>query len=171
MHYGIVPDLVACGKGISGGMPLSAVLGTDELMDMYGPGEMTSTHSANPICSAAALANLEVIEKEGLVENAAKLEPVLAEGCRRITEASKGRIGHWAATGLVGALQFTKQGTSEPDPEPAWEMVRQAVQKGLMLFAPVGVGGGAMKINPPLTINEEALQEGLSVLEEVVASL
>ncbi|GAI85560.1 unnamed protein product, partial [marine sediment metagenome] len=118
MHYDVVPDLAACGKGISGGMPLSAVLGTDELMDMYGPGEMTSTHSANPICAAAGLANLEVIEKEGLVENAARLETVLVEGCRRITEASKGRIGHWAATGLVGALQFTKQGIT-PYPDPA----------------------------------------------------
>jgi len=56
MNYGIVPDLAACGKGISGGMPVSAVLGTAELMDQYGPGEMTSTHSANPVCSAAALA-------------------------------------------------------------------------------------------------------------------
>ena len=140
-------------------------------MDMYGPGEMTSTHSANPICSAAAMANLEVIEKEGLVQNAAKLESVLAEGCSRIAQASKGRIGHWAATGLVGALQFTKRGTCEPDPEPPWEMVRQAVQKGLMLFAPVGVGGCAIKINPPLTITEDALLEGISVLEEIAGSL
>jgi len=171
MHYGVVPDLAACGKGISGGMPLSAVLGTDELMAMYGPGEMTSTHSTNPICSAAALANLEVIEKEGLVENAAKLEPVLAEGCRQITEVSKDKIGHWASTGLVGTLQFTKRGTTEPAPEPAWEMVRRAVQKGLMLFAPVGVGGCAIKINPPLTIKEDALCEGLGVLEDIVTSL
>ena len=171
MHYGVVPDLAACGKGISGGMPLSAVLGTDELMNMYGPGEMTSTHSANPICAAAALANLEVIEKEGLVENTARLEPVLAEGCRKITGASKGKIGHWVSTGLVGALQFTKPGTTKPTPEPAWEMVRQAVQKGVMLFAPVGVGGCAVKINPPLTINEEALLEGLRVLEEIAGSL
>ncbi|NIA07921.1 MAG: aminotransferase class III-fold pyridoxal phosphate-dependent enzyme [Actinobacteria bacterium] len=171
MHYGIVPDLVACGKGLSGGMPASAVLGTDELMDMYGPGEMTSTHSANPICAAAALANLEVIERESLVENAAKLDPVLADGCRRITEASKGKVGHWAAIGLVGALQFIKRGTSEPDPESAWEMVRQAVQKGVMLFAPVGVGGCAIKINPPLTITEDALLDGLSVLEEIAGSL
>jgi len=60
-HYGIVPDLACFGKGISGGMPLSAVVGTEELMSMYGPGEMTSTHSANPICAAAALANIEAI--------------------------------------------------------------------------------------------------------------
>jgi 4-aminobutyrate aminotransferase-like enzyme len=55
MHLGIVPDLVACGKGMSGGMPLSAVVGIEELMNLYGPGEMTSTHSANPVCAAAAL--------------------------------------------------------------------------------------------------------------------
>ena len=171
MHYGIVPDLAACGKGISGGMPLSAVLGTDELMDMYGPGEMTSTHSANPICSAAALANLGVIEKENLVQNAANLEAVLIEGCKKIAQAADGKISHWAVTGLVGALQFTKPGTTEPQPDLAWELVWRAVQQGVMLFAPVGVGGCAIKINPPLTITEEALREGIQVLAEIAKSL
>ncbi len=170
-HLGVVPDLVACGKSMSGGMPSSAVLGTEELMNMYGPGEMTSTHSANPICSAAALANLKVVEKEGLIENAARLAPVLAEGCERTTKAAGGKIGHWASVGLVGALQFTKPGTTEPDPGPAWEMVHRAVQRGVMLFAPVGVGGCAVKICPPLLVNEEALREGLEVLEEVAAGL
>jgi len=171
MHYGIVPDLVACGKGISGGMPVSATLGTEELMSMYGPGEMTSTHSANPICSAAALANIEIIESQGLIENAANLEPVLAEGCQRIAKASGGKIGTWKVTGLVGAIQFTKPGTTEPEPDYAWKMVDQAVRRGVMLFAPVGVGGCAIKINPPLTITEDALREGLTVLEEIAAAL
>ncbi len=169
LHSGVVPDLAACGKGISGGMPVSAVLGTDELMCLYGPGEMTSTHSANPICAAAALANLSVIRKEKLVENAAKLEPVLLAGAEKIQNASQGKIGHVAGTGLVAALQFTKNGTTEPDPEPAWRMVQKAVQRGVMLFAPVGVGGCAIKINPPLTITEEALNEGLAVLEQIAA--
>ena len=170
-HLGVVPDLVACGKSMSGGMPASAVLGTEELMSMYGPGEMTSTHSANPICSAAALANLEIVESEGLTENAAKLAPVLADGCERITKASGGKIGRWASTGLVGALQFTKPGTTDPAPEPAWQMVHRAVQQGIMLFAPVGVGGCAVKICPPLLINEEGLREGLEVLEKIAAEL
>jgi 4-aminobutyrate aminotransferase-like enzyme len=170
-HLGVVPDLAACGKGIAGGMPVAAVLGTEELMSIYGPGEMTSTHSANPICAAAGLANLEVLRKEGLAENAAKLAPVLAEGCRRITKAADGKIGHWDSTGLVGALQFTKPGTTEPTPAPAWEIVHRAVGSGVMLFAPVGVGGCAIKINPPLIINKEALREGLSVLEEIAGQM
>ena len=169
MHFGIVPDLVACGKGIAGGMPLSAVLGTEELMDLYGPGEMTSTHSANPVCAAAGLANLKVIRKEKLIENAKKLQPVLEAGCQRISAASGGAITHWASTGLVAALQFTEPGTTDPVSEAAWEMVLRAVQRGVMLFAPVGVGGCAIKINPPLVINEEALTEGLDVLEAVAA--
>ncbi|RPI60784.1 MAG: aminotransferase class III-fold pyridoxal phosphate-dependent enzyme [Planctomycetaceae bacterium] len=110
---------------------------------------------------------MQVIKKDKLVENAAKLAPVLAEGSERITKASKGKIGHWAATGLVSAMQYTKTGTTEPDPEPAWEFVRKAVQRGVMLFAPVGFGGAAVKINPPLVITEDALKEGLDVLEGV----
>lgn len=170
-HFGIVPDLVACGKGISGGMPVSAVLGTEELMSMYGPGEMTSTHSANPICSAAALANLKIIRDEKLIANAKELEPVLAEGCERISKATNGKIGHYICTGLVAALQFTKPSTTEPDPQPAWEMVRQSIERGVMMFAPVGVGGCAIKISPPLIITESALREGLDVLEQIATEL
>lgn len=170
MHLGVVPDLAACGKGISGGMPLSAVLGTEELMSLYGPGEMTSTHSANPVCCAASLANLRLIRTEGLIENAAQLGPVLARGATRIASAVEG-AGHWASTGLVTAIQFTIPGTVEPDPELAWKLVNLAVQRGVLLFAPVGVGGCAVKINPPLTITEDALREGLGVLEEAAMEI
>lgn len=170
-HLGVVPDLAACGKGIAGGVPLSAVLGTDELMSMYGPGEMTSTHSANTLCCAAALANLKTIREEHLIDNVVKLAPILAEGVKRITAAAKGKIGRCDAVGLVGCVQFTKPGTTTPDPEYAWQMVFRAIQRGVMLFAPVGVGGCAIKINPPLVINEEALREGLQVVEQIAAEL
>ena len=63
-HYGIVPDIACCGKGISSGLPLGAVLGTEAVMGLYGPGEMTSTHSGNPVCCAAALASIDLNERE-----------------------------------------------------------------------------------------------------------
>lgn len=167
-HYGVVPDLACFGKGISGGMPLSAVAGTEELMNLYGPGEMTSTHSANPICAAAALANIEVILEENLAENARKLEPMLLEAGRKTMEASNGVIAHADGAGLVIALQFVYPGTITPNPEAAFEVVKKCVERGVMLFAPVGVGGGAIKINPPLNITPDILREGLQVIYEVV---
>ena len=170
-HCGVVPDLACFGKGISGGMPLSAVAGTDELMSLYGPGEMTSTHSANPICAAAALANIEIIVDGGLVENARKLEPILLEAGQKMMAGSNGRIGRADGAGLVMALQFVQPGSTNPDPETAFEVVSRSIEKGVMLFAPVGVGGGAIKINPPLLITEEILKEGLEVIAGIVADL
>lgn len=165
-HCGVVPDLVPCGKGISGGMPLSAVIGRAQVLDLYGPGEMTSTHSANPVCAAAALANLDAIAAEGMVENAARLAPVLLDGARRARDASHGRIGRVDAAGLVAALQFTRPGTTEPDPDTAFDVYRRVVESGVMLFSPVGVGGCCIKLNPPLMIDEGALREGLDVVAE-----
>jgi 4-aminobutyrate aminotransferase-like enzyme len=149
-------------------MPLSAVAGTDEMMGLYGPGEMTSTHSANPVCAAAALANIEVILEEGLVEHARELERDLLDAGARMMAASGGRIGRADGAGLVMALQFVRPGTTEPDPDLAFEVVRRAVESGVMLFAPVGVGGGAIKVNPPLNIRRDVLLEGLETLESCV---
>jgi 4-aminobutyrate aminotransferase-like enzyme len=167
-HLGITPDLITCGKGVSGGMPLSAVIGRPDVMDLYGPGEMTSTHTANPICCAATLANLQAIEDEDAIGNAARLAPILAQACDSIKSASNGHIGHAASVGLVGALQFVVPGTTKPDPDIAWEVVRRCVESGVILFAPVGVGGGAIKINPPLIITEDAFREGLDVVLDAV---
>ncbi|MGQ9456208.1 MAG: aspartate aminotransferase family protein [Armatimonadota bacterium] len=167
-HYGMVPDLAVFGKGISGGMPLSAVAGTEELMNLYGPGEMTSTHSANPICAAAALENIEVILDEKLVENARSLESTLLEAGQKIISVSRGHVGRADGVGLVMALQFVEPGTTNPEPEVAWNVVRTCVERGVMLFAPVGVGGAAIKINPPLVIKKDQLLEGLAVVEEAV---
>lgn len=170
-HLDVPADLAAFGKGVSGGMPLSAVVGREDIMNLYGPGEMTSTHSANPVCSAAAFANIEVIEEEGLVDNAAKLESDLKDGMARIEKASRGLIGKTSVIGLIGAAQFAKPGTTEPDPETCWLVVKKTVESGVMLFAPVGVGGSAIKINPPLLIEREAFLEGLEVVEQAVAEV
>src|SRR5437762_7859815 len=76
-HYGVEPDLFCCGKGISSSLPISAVIGKQDLMDQFQPGSMTSAHSGSPLCAAAALANLQVIREEGLVAHAAKMGAIL----------------------------------------------------------------------------------------------
>lgn len=167
-YYGVVPDLFCMGKGISSSLPISGVIGREEVMDIYGPNEMTSTHSGNPICCAAALANIEIIEKENLVHNAALLGSVLDSQLQAIRQEFSDVIGFAPVKGLVGGLLMIKPGTKEPDYDLAWEIVYRCFLKGLMLFAPVGVGGGCVKIAPPLCINEEALKEGCEVLQQAV---
>ena len=168
-HYGVTPDLICCGKGISSSLPISAVIGREAIMDQFPPGAMTSTHTGNPVCCAAALASVQKILREDLTGNAARLEPVLLEGLRQIQKTHPEYIGHVSARGLVGGMQTLKRGKKEPDHDLAHSIIERCFHKGLLLFAPVGAWGQTVKIAPPLTIPLEALQEGLAVLAEATA--
>lgn len=170
-HYGIKPDLIACGKGISGALPLSAVIGRKDILDMFPPGSMTSTHSGNPVCCASALASLQIIQKEKLVEQSARLGEILQAACARIQQRFSDVILAHHGKGLVASLHCVKPGTREADGKLAWTVVGKAVQRGLMMFGPVGFGGASVKICPPLCISEAALTEGLQVLEESFAAV
>jgi 4-aminobutyrate aminotransferase / (S)-3-amino-2-methylpropionate transaminase / 5-aminovalerate transaminase len=167
-HYGVTPDLICCGKGISSSLPLSAVIGRAEIMDQFAPGSMTSTHTGNPVCCAAALANIKKILDKNLVSNAAALGPVLLGGLEQIQRKHPEVIGRVTARGLVGGLQAVKAGKKEPNHELAHAIIESCFRKGLLMFAPVGAWGQTVKIAPPLTIPREALLEGLAVLSETV---
>jgi 4-aminobutyrate aminotransferase/diaminobutyrate-pyruvate transaminase/4-aminobutyrate aminotransferase/(S)-3-amino-2-methylpropionate transaminase len=167
-HYDVTPDLICCGKGISSGLPISAVIGRPQIMDLYAPGSMTSTHTGNPVCAAAALASVRAIVEEGLVENARRLGEVLQPELRRIGRRFAARIGAVHGKGLVASLHIVKGGSTEPDAPLAGDIVRRCVEKGLLMFSPVGFGGASVKIAPPLVIQEEPLREGIAVLEEAI---
>src|ERR1051326_2524305 len=167
-HYGVVPDVICCGKGISSSLPLSAVIGRAEIMDQFPPGSMTSTHTGNPVCCAAALANLKKIVGEDLTGNAARLGKILETGLREIKSQHSDVIGHYSSRGLVGGLQITKPGKKEPNHDLAHAIIESCFHKGLLFFSPVGAWGQTVKIAPPLTITEEALREGLAVLAEAI---
>ncbi|KXK39415.1 MAG: 4-aminobutyrate aminotransferase PuuE [Candidatus Hinthialibacteria bacterium OLB16] len=166
-HYRIEPDLMCCGKGISSGMPLSAVLGKAELMDQFGHGEMTSTHSGNPICCRAALAGIEIIEWENLVENSNQLGQIQQEFLQGLKDEAA-CIGVVHGKGLVSGIRFVKPGTKEPDGELAHRITQRCYENGILTFAPVGPGGGTIKINPPLCIDQAALEEALGIFREIV---
>lgn len=166
--YDVVPDLFCMGKGISSSLPISGVIGRADVMDLYGPNEMTSTHSANPICCAAALANIEVIYEENLIENARIVGRTLKQQLTTIKEQYSDVVGFAPSEGLVGGLLMVKSGTKEPDYELAWQVVNLCFQKGLLMFAPVGVGGGCVKISPPLCITADAVEEACSVICDAI---
>lgn len=165
-HYGVTPDLICCGKGISSSLPLSAVIGREEIMDQFGPGSMTSTHTGNAVCCAAALASVQKIVRENLTANAARLEPILLAGLQAIQARHPDVVGHVTARGLVGGLQTVKPGQREPDHDLAHSIIERCFHQGLLFFAPVGAWGQTVKIAPPLTIPREALEEGLKVLAQ-----
>jgi 4-aminobutyrate aminotransferase-like enzyme len=165
-HYGIVPDLIACGKGITSSLPLSAVIGRSDVMELYAPGSMTSTHSASPLAVEAAIANLEVIEREGLVARAEQLGHILLDGLKPIQARHCRRLGCLWGKGLVAGLQTVQAGTKTPDADTATRINVACYQKGLLMFAPVGVAGECLKICPPLVISEEALGESIAVFGE-----
>jgi len=166
-HYGVTPDVVTCGKGLSSSLPISAVIGRKDIMNFYGPGATITTHSGNPVCVAAALASLKLLKEGGLVENARKLGEVLVSELRRIKNKYPDVLGCVQCSGLVAGIQVVKNGTKEPDGQTALRINEKCFQKGLLMFAPAGVAGECVKIAPPLVINEEALREGIGVLEEV----
>ena len=170
MHYGIIPDLFCLGKGISGSLPLSAVVGRPEIMDQYGPGEMTSTHTGNPLSCAAFLGSIREIEENGLVENARAMGRVFKEELERICGGCP-LVQFLCGEGLVWGIQIGRKGTDAPDPDTAFRLVERCMQKGLLFFSPVGIGGGTVKVNPPLSITREAVLEGCGVIGEVLGEV
>ncbi len=163
-HYGITPDLVVCGKGISSSMPLSAVIGRRELLDQFAPGAMSSTHGGHPVCCAAARANLEVMKRDGIVEHAASVGGVMATALEELADRFD-FVGAVHGKGLVYALHIVRPDTDEPDATAAARIVSDCVARGLMLFAPVGFGGANIKICPPLVITAQEVRDGLEILE------
>ncbi len=164
-HYGIVPDLALFGKGISSSLPLAAVAGSAEIMDSQPIGTMTSTHTGNPVCCAAALASIDLVVREKLPANACQVGGTLHQRLREI-QARFPQIGVVQGRGLVAGLSSVKPGTTTPDPDLAWEVVRHCFERGVLMFAPVGFGSATVKISPPLVLTEEAALESTAVLEE-----
>jgi len=165
-HYGVAMDLVCCGKGLSSCLPLSAVLGRAEIMDLTQVGEMTSTHTGNPLCCAVTLASIEALEQESLVAAAAEKGKVVEAQLRKIQAQYPDRVDMISGRGLVHGLFFVRPGTREPDVELADRVVERAIRKGVMLFI---TGNGTVKLAPPLVITEEAIIEGIEVIAEALA--
>lgn len=167
-HYGIVPDLACFGKGISSSLPLAAVAGRPDVMDLHPSGSMTSTHTGNPICCAAALASIDLVVNEHLAENAKAMGELLHGRLAALQQVTPA-IGHVAGKGLVAGISCVKPSTKEPDGDLAWNVVERCIEKGVLMFSPVGLGGGTVKISPPLVITAPAILESVAVLEEAFA--
>jgi len=163
-HYGVTPDLICCGKGASSGLPLSLVLGSKNIMDIPDIGSMSSTHSANPLVCAAGHATLEALYEDNLIKNSFFLGKVLHIELSKLKKKFSGYIKYVNGKGLIAAIIF-QDDNNTPLVELCNSICEKAFQRGLLL---VHTGRESIKIAPPLNITEEALIEGIEVIEECI---
>ncbi|GAA0195075.1 4-aminobutyrate--2-oxoglutarate transaminase [Cytobacillus oceanisediminis] len=167
-HEGVVPDLIVTAKGIAGGLPLSAVTGRAEIMDAAHVAGLGGTYGGNPLACAAALAAIETIEAEGLVERAREVGTLMTERLRAL-QARDDRLGDVRGRGAMIAVELVKTGTTDPDPDLAKAVASAAHAEGVIALT-CGTYGNVLRFLPPLAIGDDLLHEGLDVLEAAFAA-
>lgn len=164
-YEGVEPDIMTLAKGIAGGLPLAAVVGKKAVMDAPDPGGLGGTYAGSPLACAAALAVLDVIEKEALCERANAVGEALKAGLARLQAQYPDRIGDIRGKGAMVAMELIKNGdASQPDPELTKALSGKAAESGLIIIS-CGVRSNVIRILTPLTIPMEQLEEGLEILE------
>jgi 4-aminobutyrate aminotransferase len=163
-HFDVEPDLITVAKSIAMGLPLSGVLGKAEIMDAPVEGGVGGTYVGNPVAQAAALAVLDVIEEDGLVDRAAALGEVLR--ARMLAWQERWPvIGDVRGLGAMLAIELAGENASEV----ASKVVDEALARGLLLLK-AGVSGNCIRVLMPLVISDAELDEALGVWEDALAA-
>ncbi|PFM63691.1 4-aminobutyrate--2-oxoglutarate transaminase [Bacillus cereus] len=169
-HFGVAPDLMTFSKSIAAGMPLSAITGRADLMDASGPGQLGGTFSGSPVACAAALAVLDVIEEENLVQRAIEI----GERMMEVFNSWKDKyevIGDVRGIGAMTAIELVKdKETKEPATEEVKAIMKETHSKGVITIS-AGIYSNVLRFLPPLVITDEQLEEGLTIIEAAIAKL
>ena len=163
-HYEVEPDLIACGKGMGGGVPLSGVIGRKEIMDLPEVGNMSSTHSANPLVCAAGLAVIEEINNLNLVEESLRKGHLLKDLLQVLKLSYPEIIDNYYGNGLIASLIF-KDSKKFDKNILASKISEKCMQKGLLV---VHTGRESIKLGPPLIISDDAIKEAIEIIDESI---
>lgn len=171
-HAGIEPDLVTMAKSLAGGFPLSAVTGKAALMDAPIPGGLGGTYAGSPLATTAALAVINVIEEEKLVERAEQLGERIAGRFRAMAQRnSLSVIGDVRNLGAMVAMELvTDRETKEPAADLTKALVAKAAEKGLILLS-CGTYANVIRVLVPLTASDALVDEGLDIIERSLEEL
>ena len=168
-HEGVIPDLVVTAKSLAGGLPLGAVTGRADVMDGIHVGGLGGTFGGNPLACAAAIAVLDQVERDGLVERARRIGEVAAERLRDIAERHEA-VGDVRGRGAMVAMELVEdRETKRPAKGIATRIIEECVREGVIVLK-AGTYDNVIRLLPPLTIDEGLLADGLDVLDKAVAA-
>jgi 4-aminobutyrate aminotransferase len=165
-HYGIDPDIIVTAKSLAAGFPLSAVTGKAEVMDAAEPGGLGGTYAGNPVAIAAALAVIDVMRGEGLVERANRLGSEIKSLLGQLQKT----VPHIAEVRGLGAMigvEFIDPKSRKPDPAFAKMVQAKALEAGLLLLT-CGIHFNVVRFLMPLTIEDAVFAEALQILERSI---
>jgi 4-aminobutyrate aminotransferase/(S)-3-amino-2-methylpropionate transaminase len=166
-HSGVAPDLVTMAKSLGGGLPISGVTGRAEVMDSVHPLGLGSTYGGNPVACAAALAVLDAFEEDDLLSRANVIGERVIGAMHELREKHS-FVGDVRSRGPMAAMEFVKDPESRaPDKEQTAKIIGQALQEGLMLLV-AGQYSNVIRTLMPLSITDDELEEGLSILARAV---
>ena len=165
-HHGVDPDIIVTAKSLAGGFPLSAITGRAEIMDAAPPGGLGGTYAGSPIGIAAALAVLEVIKEEGLVERANRLGGEIGAMLGAL-QATVPHIAEVRGLGAMIGVEFINPRKREPDADFAKKVQARALQDGLLLLT-CGIHFNVLRFLMPLTIPDAVFREALQILERSI---
>jgi 4-aminobutyrate aminotransferase len=157
-HFDVEPDIVVLAKGLASGLPLSAVVAPLELMARWQPGSHGGTYGGNAVAAAAAAATVEVIQEEGLLENAVARGQQLMQGLKRLQSDETG-IADVRGLGLMIGCEFRRP-DGAPDKETAMALLGACFERGLLLLS-CGPWDNTIRWIPPLTVSSAEIDEGL----------
>lgn len=168
-HYDIEPDVICVAKGLGGGFPLSGVVGRAPLMDAAPPGGLGGTYAGSPVSCAAALAVLDVIADEKLVDRA----NAIGASMRKRLEAMRQRnaltrIAEIRGPGAMVAFDVLAKDSQSHDPARTRAVIARAAERGLILLS-CGTTASSIRLLPPLTISDAMVEEGMDLLETALA--
>jgi len=168
-HWKVVPDLVIMAKSLAGGTPLSALTGRAEIMDALVTGSIGGTYGGNPLACRAALAAIETMEKENLVERAAHIGEMLIPRLRRLQQQYPA-LGEVRGLGAMIGIEIVKPGTRNPDSALAAQLIQTCLRKGLLLLK-AGASANVIRTLMPLVISDAQLEEALEIFQSSLAEI
>jgi 4-aminobutyrate aminotransferase-like enzyme len=169
-HYGVTPDILTMGKGIAAGFPLSACIARSDVGDSLQPGDHLSTFGGNPVCCAAAIANLDIFKEEKLVEASAKKGDYLVKRFRELQEKHP-LIGDVRGKGLMVGVELVKDRKTKAPAAEETNKLKEAMRKRGVLVGTGGVKACVIRFQPPLVITTEELDRAVTVMGEELGKI